>query len=497
MIQKLLTRPSNTTTSLPGLGSLLLGYFITPKADGGAHDTSPLAEAWGLKTGVYTPQQLVEGFAPLLDTVVYRLGKDPPDSKPARVRLLDNLAANLATDTREATLRLSEPLDPSRWEMLEQAKRIGESLVQWARESSAKSFDPDMYLRSPCEGHLLIPPNVDLMFGYRSQPHLMQLFNEYMHQMVLLRDALLPFKNYQDVLIPLDGKAARGIRHLEQARAQFLAELMTKHTTQSAIIKYAKALLAPGLLRTSTVGYGFQYPQGSVLPAFLSGGPTPLHLLQYVPVKFDETSSEVLFDYQFQDYYSAPHLEIPSGVATAELDQQNLSAAQLTEISRVHSSSVGLVPSSHAQSIRQLQLRLGFDDGKRTVVDLGQIARGHRYSYMALESSAADPVGGHGSSERDLNDTSTQLKSTVVHDAAAVLEKSEKGLLTAKAGGIHVIPTVDPIVSLALLGKLYPENVILLPQDEGLNLAQRAGKGFEPKFVIWGGVKWGGLKGVF
>lgn len=94
---------------------------------------------------------------------------------------------------------------------------------------------------------------IHLMFGERAAPHLMQLFNEYMHQMVLLRDALLPFQNYQEVLIPVDRKA-RGIRHLEGARGQFLAELLTKHTTQQGIVAYAKALLAPGLLHTARGG---------------------------------------------------------------------------------------------------------------------------------------------------------------------------------------------------------------------------------------------------
>ncbi|KAF7122563.1 hypothetical protein CNMCM5793_000588 [Aspergillus hiratsukae] len=33
---------------------------------------------------------MVEGFAPVLDTVVFRLGPDPPNARPARVQLLDD-----------------------------------------------------------------------------------------------------------------------------------------------------------------------------------------------------------------------------------------------------------------------------------------------------------------------------------------------------------------------------------------------------------------------
>ncbi|CAL5874265.1 uncharacterized protein PFLUO_LOCUS8553 [Penicillium psychrofluorescens] len=471
------------------LGGILIGRNIPATTDGETNNTTSLTEAWGLRSGVYTPRQLVESFSPLLDVVVHRLGSDPPNSKPARVRLLDNLAANLATDTREATLRLAEPLDVSRQEMKDQAARIGKSLVQWARESHTKSFDPSMHLRSPCEGHLLIPSNVDLMFGDRSQPHLMQLFNEYMHQMVLLRDALLPFQNYQDVLIPIDGEAARGIRHLESARAQFLAEMLTKHTTQKGVTSYAKTLLAPKLFSTASVGYGFQYAHGAVLPAFLAGGSTSLHLLHYIPAIIEPSTTDILFDYQFDDYYSAPRLEIPAGMPV------NASALSFPgeEPSPVQDVSVGLIPFSEKGS--QLELRIEFKCGYCAAIDLGQIARGHRYSYFARQSTSFPE------NNETLNGATAEAQKTpasvIVHHSTTILKTPNTGLLSAKAGGVHVIPAVDPIVALAILGKLYPENVVLLPRNEVLGQTENAGKGFEPKFVIWGGVERGRLKGVF
>ena len=475
---------SSNAYRLASFGGLVFGQHWAVDADAGANDHRPSTEAWGLRSGVYTPRQLVEGFAPLLDTVVFRLGKDPLNTKPARARLLDNVAANLATDTREATLRLSEPLDVSRREINQQADRIGKSLVQWARDFRSESFDPEMYLRSPCEGHLLIPSNVDLMFGDRSQPHLMQLFNEYMHQMVLLRDALLPFQNYQDVLIPIDRKA-RGIRHLESARSQFLAELLTKHTTQRGVVSYAKALLAPGLLHTATSGYGFQYAHGTVLPAFLAGGETSLHLLQYIPAKVDPAANDLLFDYQFEDYYAAPRVEIPKDTRTGTSE---LKSFPVPKNSPIQSAAIDLLADPADADSRQLEVRLELSDGKCVTVDLGQIARGHRYSYLAspISTDAADA-----------DRTSTAIQSAIIHDPIRVLETANTGLLTAKEGGFHVIPTHDPLVALAVLGKLYPENTVLLPEDATLGQAEKSGKGFEPKFVIWGGVKYGGLKGSF
>lgn len=464
---------------LSSLGGLIVGQHFQAHADAGEHDTKPLEEAWGLRAGVYTPRQLVEGFAPLLDAVVFRLGTDPPNSKPARTQLLDNLAANLATDTRESTLRLVEPLDISRREIKNQANRIGKSLVQWARESSSKSFNPDMSLRSPCEGHLLTPSNVDLMFGDRAAPHLMQLFNEYMHQMVLLRDALLPFQNYQDVLIPVD-RQARGIRHLEQGRSKFLAEILTKHATQQGIIGYAKAVLAPELLSNAGAGYGFQYAHGTVLPAFLAGGPAPLHLLQYLPAKIDESATEVSFEYKYQDYYSVPRGEISKGSPTPS---SQLQIYPETEAINVESAAIGVSNASKTSSFRYLELQLELSNGKCTSIDLGQIARGHRYSYPI--QNAPD------------KETTKFTPEYIMHDPLSILQSENGRLLTAQEGGVHVIPVKDSLVALALLGKLYPENVVLLPRNETLCKAKSAGKGFEPKFVIWGGSKRGGVKGVF
>lgn len=480
-----------------GASQVPVGHRLAVQPDGGAHDKSTPREAWGLKSGLYTPRQLVEGFAPLLDTVVHRLGPDPPNARPARVQLLDNLAANLDTNTREATLRFTDTeLDDSRREMAEQARRIGRTLVQYARNHTGGPFNPDLYLRSPCEGHLLIPPNVDLMFGRRSQPHLMQLFNEYMHQMVLLRDALLPFQNYEDVIVPVDGHAARGIRHLEASRSGFLTHLLTKQVTQSAVVQHAQALLASNLLSRSRAspGYGFQCAYGLVLPAFLAGGPTPLHLLQYIPAQLvHDAPKGAIFDYRIQDYYLAPRVEIPAGSEKTLQPSTGYPVANGwgSPLLGVEDASIGVAPGTAESSplARQLELQVQLSNGKCVSVDLGQVARGHRYAYQASRAGEPAPLA---DSQHDTTDT-------IIHDAASVLVETahSDGLVTAQNGGHHVIPVQDPVVALALLGKLYPDNVVLLPESDNLAQAEKAGKGREPKFVLWGGVERGGLRGKF
>ncbi|KAL2834642.1 hypothetical protein BJY01DRAFT_259501 [Aspergillus pseudoustus] len=460
-----------TKTSLYRLGNIVIGKPITPLAP--PYPAAKITQTeWTLHPGIYTPRQLVQGFAPLLDTVLHHLSPDPNPSSnqdQPRTQLLDNIAAILSTDTRESSLPFpSHVPDASRAEIRDQARRIGQRLVKWATEATDGFFKPDLVLRSRCEGHLLTPPNVDLMFGRRAKPHLMQLYNEYMHQMVLLRDALLPFYNFEDVCIPISGGGnVRGLRFLEGPREGFMAKLFTKQVTQTSVVAMARALLSPGLGKAGTgietSGYGFQYGAGLVIPAvFVDDARRPLHLLQYVPAHVDPSRAEIVFQYEFGDYYAAPKVEIPVGTVDSSLSAfPEIASPGLKEVS------LGLrfsdTPSDPAG---QLDLRLAFNDGELATVDVGQIARGHRYSYDPSEPGPVDTPG-------------------IVHAAHDVLLQPGTGLVTAEEGGFHVISADDRILALAVLGKLYPENVVRLSRKDGLERAVNAGKGFEPKFVVW------------
>ncbi|KAL4985599.1 hypothetical protein BDW68DRAFT_179550 [Aspergillus falconensis] len=483
----------NKTYCIPAPWNIQIGQTITPPVPPSPAALITSAE-WTLKPGIYTPRQLVQGFAPLLDTVLHHLAPDP-SAKPPRSQLLANIAALLSTETPESSLPFpnnnsNSGTDKSCAEIRKQANHIGQSLVQWAAEFTEDTASPSLVLRSRCEGHLLIPENVQLIFGPRSKPHLMQLFNEYMHQMVLLRDSLLPFANYEDVRIPIsnsvdgDGRVkVRGLRFMEAAREKFMARVLMKQVTQASVVEMARALLVPDLARTTgTTGYGFQYKQGLVIPALFTDpgqGETPLHLLQYIPAHVDPSHEEMLFDYEFADYYSAPKLEIPPGTVYPPA----LATIPGTESRCVHIASLALVPPAPVRdrkSVRvlQLSLRLELDNGQIILTDLGQIARGKRYSYEP--SGSADSV----------------LKDGVISHAAHEIFRSspelgaetetKPGLITASNGGFHVITAEERLVALAVLGTLYPENVLLLSREDALDRAVNAGKGFEPKFVVWG-----------
>lgn len=483
---------------LATLGGLVVGRTINPVAQGSLGGTLSKAPGWYLPPGIYTPRQLVEGCAPLLETVLHNLGQDPPKTVPARKMLLDNLASNLRVDTRESTLQISySTSDAGRREMAQQAVRIGETIVQYAHEISLSkpNFDPQLRIRSPCEGHLLNAAVAGLMFGPRSQMNLMQLFNEYMHQIVLLRDALLPFENYAEVLIPIAGGTGRqvGMRGTEEARSQFLAHLMTRSLSQSAIVNLAKAVLAPKLPRQD--GYGFQYAHGQVLPAFLAGSSSP-RLLFYCPAHLSSKSatSDILFDYEYQDYYSSPRAEISD--PTTILAPYSWPSATLHVPTKILESLVVVENLIEDQDSSRclLKLRLKFDDDQYVSVDLGQISRGFRYAYRVPPHYN----GSHSPSDESSNDenkttapTNDKLglsQSSFVHSPTALLTRSAPGLLSSsKQCGIHIIPTNSTVLTLALLGRIYPENVVILHGDQTPHEAERVGKSFQDslKFVIY------------
>ncbi|MCJ1382730.1 hypothetical protein MMC17_005843 [Xylographa soralifera] len=426
--------------AVPNLGPLHFGQQKSFTSKGSDGPTMPKDKAWSLPAGAYTPHQIVEANAPLLEVVLHHLGPDPPGSLiTSREMLLDNLASNLALETRESSITIPTR-DPSRIEMAKQAIKIGKVLIDYARNIDGVQCDPGYVVRSPCEGHLLKPEVSYLMFGPRSLRHLMQIYNEYLHQMVMLRDALLPFENFEDVIIPIDAEPA-------------------------SVVKSAKFLLAPELPSNNV--YGFQYKYGVVLPAFVVGS-NSRSLLRYIPAIIDQIEEQVAFQYELRDYYTADRIEVPVQETLVSgdkidgmLEQNGTTGLQAT-----------LVPvPTESREVRHLQLTLEYSKRAPVKIDLGHIARGRRYAYV---------VGcKHGAS------SDVVPKEVKVHSAWKVLIESGPGLVMANKG-IHLIQASNNIELLALLGKLYPENVIFKEQGQSLEQAQEAGKGLPEagRFIV-------------
>ncbi|MEC0329079.1 hypothetical protein NYE69_18280 [Paenibacillus sp. FSL R5-0527] len=435
---------------------------------------------WNLPAGIYRAKEIVMELDKMLEAMLVQLG-EPVNSDPAV--LLDSLQANLAISGRVSSLPLG-PLaleDKAGAEITAQAVRIGEQLVSWAREINAgkktlAKYGPEtlgkLEFRSHCYGHALIPEAIAQVWGPFGGPRVMQIYNEYLHQFVLLRDALLPFANWEEVPFEVKEYAEfKGLRFLEPAREIFLTQLLGKKLTHKSMVQYAQSVVSSGLTKA---GYGFQYRLGTVLPAGLGeqAGTAARYLLKWHPVQTiaadgaDETQelAAVSFDYEYEDYYAAPRNEAGKGTPVNKEEGLAYSGEHYDEPAIAR-----LLPNRRDdRTTLRFSLKM---EGREFAVDLGQLFRGQRFLYRP-----------HGSDNPDT--AAAKRNSLSRHLAADIL--SHSGLVT-NTDGIHFIPTGgNELVLWALLGKLYPENVVLLDRGdrEELEAAYVSGKGFGTQFLV-------------
>nr|WP_201784409.1 hypothetical protein [Nonomuraea pusilla] len=95
----------------------------------------------------------------------------------------------------------------------------------------------------------------------------MQLYNEWPHQIVLLRDALVPFTNWQDVPFLI---TPSGLRYTEPARDAFLTELVVRQIRHSSIVDFARHVVTG---TGGPRGHGFEAGCGAALPTVLDQPP--------------------------------------------------------------------------------------------------------------------------------------------------------------------------------------------------------------------------------
>ncbi|GAA2522896.1 hypothetical protein [Winogradskya humida] len=339
----------------------------------------------------------------------------------------EQIRATLALGTRETSLPLSGYADaaPVTRELAEQARTIGETLAQWASRALAESLDAPVPLpggplaiRSHCDGHLLTPAAADLLLGSRGGPVGMQLYNEWLHQMVLLRDALLPFTNWAEVPLLV---TPQGLRHVEAAREKFLAELMFRQVRHTSIVAFARTVVTG---TSGPAGYGFDHDTGTALPAVVGGSvlTAPRYLLSWRPGSV--TTGTATYVAEHADYYAAPRTPLQDlGTTLKDLAEDVPDAVLSARV--VASPVVGGVRTAAIEVVRGAQT---------SRVDLGQALRGHRFAHRRPAAVAAPEIG-----------------------AVLVVD----GLVWTDGAEIGVPAHPDDLVRLALLGKLYPDNVVL------------------------------------
>ncbi|KAF2124335.1 hypothetical protein P153DRAFT_390370 [Dothidotthia symphoricarpi CBS 119687] len=317
-----------------------------------------------------------------------------------------------------------------------------------------ENADPNLKIPSHCNGHLWTCDVVGELMSPRGNSAVMQLYNEWSHRIVLLRNALMPFENWDEVpiVIAADSELAlQGLRMLEKPTDAFIMPLIS-------------VLTASGL---PSGGFGFQYSQGTVLPAFM-GGSLSSSLLRYYPVREANSMSEVLYSYEYTSYESAKRSVLPPNTTKSASDT-------------VQSKGVACVLKSHTipnlnSSQAHLKVEVDFRCRPKTVFSVcqGQIARGRRYvnDVPKSEPSQASNLG--------------NIIFHVVKDAHSlpglVFSVSEPEL---EQSTLHVFSITEPLLGLALFGKLYPGNIVSLNRTNVLASALRADRGFGTKFVLW------------
>ncbi|WP_306206337.1 hypothetical protein [Actinoplanes sp. RD1] len=378
------------------------------------------ADRWNLMSDptTLTAPEFADLTMPLLQGTIEALRDADRDV------LADQVRTTLAVGTRESTMPLRAGVSRANDELLAQAGTIGREIAGWAVEALDRllagrdSFPAGaLVVRSHCYGELLTHPAADLLLGRRGGPVAIQNFNEWIHQTVLLRDALLPFVNWRQVPLRV---TSLGLRHLEPAREQFFAEAMFRKIRHSSVVAYARQVVTGG--SGGAEGYGFDHDRATVLPAVATGSvhTAPRYLLTWQPAP--DAGETATYVSELADYYAAPRTALT--VAPHEWPAPGPAR---------------IVAGPVRDGVRSAHIETpGWS------VDLGQALRGHRYAR-----------------------TSTTEAGRPTASAAAVL--AAPSMVTGQ--GAVGTAGLDDLSTLAVLGRVYPEKVTLHPDAVGMDNA--------------------------
>ena len=241
---------TSSRNSHSGFGELLASSttlnFIDIKEQQRALPPTSLHHEWLFRPGAYTARAFVHEIAILFESIIAQLGPDNPGDTDSRTILLDGLRASLSPEGQEATLPLADwdSAEPSG--LTRHILRIGQAIFQHAVEASRTvPGDPSLTVNSHCEGHKWTPAVAQLLLGPRSSRVLMRLYNEWLHQLTCLRNFLIAFDNFEDVVLNLENPSQRGTRALEDIRKALLEQIKSGQVSREVLLEIAKGFTGP------------------------------------------------------------------------------------------------------------------------------------------------------------------------------------------------------------------------------------------------------------
>ena len=194
----------------------------------------------------------------------------------------------------------------------------------------------------------------------------------------------------------------------------------------------------------------------------------PPRLLRIHLAQIEKSENPILFDYDYPDYYSAQRTEISQDIDIAN------QASFGTSIGNKYSLALEKFSESEDNK-RLLKLRLNVPEGSCLAVDVGQVARGWRFSTNLQ----------HAPENTQTSTPPLEEKITIVNKVNNVL--GLPGLVSSTDADTHIIFATNPLIRLALLGKLYPHNIFLAEGKKGIAEAESFPEKFGGRFVIIGG----------
>lgn len=181
---------------------------------------------WPVQPGEMTAEMIVKESLWLLDAVCMRLG-----ASADRQVLLDGLRYCLRTSGSVAALAEGFA-DRTRRDLARRAEQVSPQIVIWAGAHAA-ALNPDtgtgseldlaqLEFESLCAGHKWDRQVAAMLRGPGGGRMAMQLYNEWIHQLVILRDICMVFDDWstRQIVLAAPGRH-RGLRRFEAIWQQF------------------------------------------------------------------------------------------------------------------------------------------------------------------------------------------------------------------------------------------------------------------------------------